>query len=112
MTRGMRDKVVIALLIPVLVFPLVVIAAGGDLDLIWQEFKSFTRAPLLVTAYAGQASPTMTASPSMTFTPGPGGPVAQAPLLTRWAMISASIVLALIALWAINRRIAGDDSRR
>jgi hypothetical protein len=109
MTSGMRDKIVIALLIPVLVFPLVVIAAGGDLDLIWQEFKSFSRAPLVMTVYAGQASPTMT--PSGGVTPGPGAPAAPAPLLSRWAMISASIVLALVALWAMNRRGARDGPR-
>lgn len=110
MANGIRDKLLIALLVPVLVFPVVVIAAGGDLDLIWQELHSFARGPLVMTAYAGQVSPTMTASPGM-MTPGPGG-VAQAPLLTRWAMISASIILALVALWAINRRLDGDHTRR
>lgn len=111
MMRGMRDKVVTALLVPVLVFPLVVIAAGGDLELVWQEFKAFSGAPLVMKVYAGQASPTVTptgtVTPSGTVTPGPGGATA-APLLTRWAMISASIVLALIALWAINRRNLRD----
>lgn len=119
MTRGMRDRLVIVLLVPVLIFPLVVIAAGGDLDLIWQECKSFSHAPLVVAVYAGQASPTVTASPSVTIgpspgvtlTPGPGAPIAPAPLLARWAMISASIVLALVALWAMNRRITEDGPR-
>jgi hypothetical protein len=115
MTRGMRDKAVTALLIPVLVLPLVVIAAGGDLELIWQEFKSFSRAPLMMTVYAGQASPPVNGSPTVTpsgpVTPGPGG-AAAAPLLSRWAMISASIVLALVALWAINRRNFRDGPQR
>jgi hypothetical protein len=122
----MRDRVVIALLIPVLIFPLVVIAAGGDLDLVWQEIKAFSRAPLVVAVYAQNGSPGMTPSPGVTMgpspgvtmgpspgvtlTPGPGG-AAPAPLLTRWAMISASIILALIALWAINRRLPGDRPR-
>jgi hypothetical protein len=130
MTRGWRDKAIIALLVPILVFPLVVIGAGGDLELVVQELRAFSRFPLTVAVYAQNgpsptmtmsASPTVTMGPSptvtlgpspgVTLTPGVGAPVAAAPLLTRWAMISASIVLALVALWAINRRIAGDHSR-
>jgi hypothetical protein len=139
--------VIITLLVPVLVFPIVVIAAGGDLDLILQEINAVRRVPLRVAVYAQQQlgpSPTVTftmgpagPSPTVTFTMGPGGPSptvtftmgpagrsptatlrpgsagppAGAPLLTRWGMISASIILALIALRAINRRIAADRSQ-
>jgi hypothetical protein len=105
MKRGMRDKALTALLVPVLVFPLVVSAAGGDLELIWQEFKAFSGAPLVMTVYAGVASPTVTPSGMVTPIPADAAPV---PLLTRWAMISASIVLALVALWAMNRRSTRD----
>jgi hypothetical protein len=126
--------VIITLLVPVLVCPIVVIAAGGDLDLILQEINAVRRVPLRVAVYAQQQlgpSPTVTftmgpagPSPTVTFTmgpagrsptatlrPGSAGPPAGAPLLTRWGMISASIILALIALRAINRRIAADRSQ-
>jgi len=108
----MRDKLMTVLLVPVLVFPIVVIAAGGDLELVWQEFKAFARVPLVVTVYAQAPSPTVMPSPAATFTfgpssgvtPGPGQPAMPTPLLTRWGYISASIILALIALWSLSGR--------
>jgi hypothetical protein len=135
----MREKLITILMVPVLVFPIVVIAAGGDLGLIWQEFKAFSQVPLVVTVYAQMASPTATIgpsptitvgpSPTLTFGPsptltvGPGGPsptvtpfpgvgTAPAPLLTRWGYISASIVLALVALWSLSRGTSGSRSTR
>ena len=117
----MRDKLMTVLLVPVLVFPIVVIAAGGDLDLVWQEFKAFARVPLVVTVYAQAPSPTATlmASPTATFTfgpssgvtPGPGQPAMPTPLLTRWGYISVSIILALIALWSFSGRQQGARSK-
>jgi hypothetical protein len=147
----MRDRLSIALLVPVFVLPLVVIGAGGDLELLWQELRSLT-GPIVLTVQA-QASPAVTATmtpsgginmtptmtpsgginmtptmtpsggigftPTMTpsggigFTPTstPSGGItpvfqpAPAPVLSRWGMISGSIILALIALWALNRRM-------
>src|SRR5262245_438450 len=111
----MRDAVRVILLIPVLVFPLVVIASGGDLELLWRELRALADSGLVVTAQAGlEPSPTATMSPSPTFTAGPSptltiGPsptvtlgidvtpgIAPVPALTRWGTIFASIILALI----------------
>lgn len=114
----MREKLITALLVPVLVFPIVVIAAGGDLGLIWQEFKAFSQVPLVVSVYAQVPSPTVGPSPTVTVgtsppvTPVPGSGTAPAPLLTRWGYISASIVLALIALWSLTRARSGSRSTR
>lgn len=122
----MRDRLLTLLLVPVLVFPLVVIAAGGDLELVWQELKAFARVPLVVSVYAQLPSPTATvgasptatilASPTATFspspglTPGPGAPAAPTPLFTRWGYISASIILALVALWSFSRRAPDSNT--
>jgi len=117
----MREKVMAVLLVPVLIFPIVVIAAGGDLGIVWQEFRAFSQVPLVVTVYAQAASPTATVTaspttsstmgptPGVTMTPIPGAPTAETPVLTRWGYISASIVLALIALWSLSR--GGPASR-
>jgi len=103
----------------VLVFPIVVIAAGGDLELVWQEFKAFARVPLVVTVYAQGPSPSTTVGPSpgVTVGPSPGvtpvfpEPAMPTPLLTRWGYMSASIVLALIALWSFMGRRRGTRSK-
>lgn len=123
----MRDKLLSLLAVPILVFPLLVIAAGGDLEVIRQELKAFSSGVLVASVQAGTASPTATVgpspmvtigpSPTVTFLPGPATPTpgaAVAPMLTRWGIISASIVLALIGLFglqALRRNMAGGRRR-
>ena len=119
----MRQKLIVLLLVPVVLLPVVVITAGGDLEVVWQELQAFWRLPLEVALYAQQPSPTATfgASPTVTFPPSPTltfppsptltfgpsptpfDPRRAAPLLTRWATMSLSIVLALVALWFLSR---------
>ena len=102
----MLEKLLTILLVPIIVFPIVVSAAGGDLELVWREFKAFSQAPLIISVQA-QVSPPVGPSPPVRPSPwvrpgAPGGgPV---PVLTRWGYISASIVLALIALWSLARK--------
>jgi hypothetical protein len=89
----MRDRLYVALLVPVLVLPLVVIAAGGDLELLRQELRSLANGPLVITVYAQVVSPTVTVTttPTGTVTMTPSGGVfrvtvavapAPAPILT------------------------------
>lgn len=102
----MRDRLLVLLLVPVILFPIVVIASGGDLEVVLREVSQIADQALVVRVYAGVGSP-----PVM-----PSGPVipmpltAGAPVLTNWGIISASIVLALIALFAIRATTshAGD----
>jgi len=104
----MREKLLTILLVPVIVFPIVVIAAGGDLELVWREFKAFSQVPLVLTVQAQLTSPPVGPSPWVRPGAPGGGPV---PVLTRWGYISASIVLALIALWSLARKPSGHRSR-
>ena len=123
-----RERFLTALMVPVLVLPVLVIAAGGDLDILWHEARTLAGQPIVLTVYAQIASrtvgpsptmtipmgpsPTMTVPTSPTATRGPFGGPAQAPLLTRWGYISASIILALIAAWSIAERAARVRRRR
>jgi hypothetical protein len=103
-------------MVPVLVLPLLVIAAGGDLDILWHEASTFVGSPIVLMVQAQIASPTVGPSPTVTIIPsptmtrGPGAGPAQVPTLTRWGYISASIVLALIAAWSLAER-AGRRGR-
>jgi hypothetical protein len=123
-----RERFLTALMVPVLVLPLLVIAAGGDLDILWHEAITLAGEPIVLTVYAQLPSRTVGPSPTMTIPMGPsptmtvpmsptatrgplGGP-APAPLLTRWGYISASIILALIAAWSIAERAARVRRRR
>lgn len=124
-----RERLLTVLMVPVLLLPVLVIGAGGDLDLLWHEVRALTRQPIVVTVYALAVSPTVTMpsptvtmpsptvtmpSPTVTLPPGTAGPgtgnfsgdVYPAPLLTRWGYISASIILALLAFWALADRAA------
>jgi len=125
----MREKLITLLLVPVLVLPVVIITAGGDLEVVWQELQAFSRLPLAVTLYAQQPSPTATLrpsptvtfppSPTVTFRPSPTvtfgpGPTPRdprsVPVLTRWATMSLSIILALLALWFLSRSNKRSDT--
>lgn len=118
-----RERFLTALMVPVLVLPLLVIGAGGDLDILWHEAITLAGQPIVLTVYAQLPSrtvgpsPTLTVpmpSPSMTIPMSPTatrGP-APAPLLTRWGYISASIILALIAAWSIAERATRSRRRR
>jgi hypothetical protein len=110
-----RERFLTVLMVPVLVLPLLVIAAGGDLGILWREVRAFAGAPIVLMVQAQVASPTVGPSPTVTMlasptmTRGPGAPH-EAPVLARWGYISASIVLALIAAWSIAER-AGRRGR-
>lgn len=126
-----RERLLTVLMVPVLLLPVLVIAAGGDVDILWNEIRALTREPVVVTVYAqlapsptvAMASPTVMmtplmsptvamGSPTVTFPPPTGAPgtgnftgdVYEAPLLTRWGYISASIILALLGFWVLSDR--------
>ena len=131
-----RERLLTALMVPVLVLPLLVIAAGGDLDILWHEATVLVSQPIVVTVYAQIVSPTVVMGPSPTVvmsptipsipsgtvmmspspggTNGPGGGAGpgsrEAPLLSRWGYISASVLLALIGSWFLAGRV--DRARR
>jgi hypothetical protein len=114
-----RERLLTILMVPVLVLPLLVIAAGGDLDILWHEASTFTTSPIVLTVYAQIASPTVGPSPTATILMTPtttrspvGGRPHEAPLLTRWGYISGSIILALIAAWSLAGRAARLGRRR
>ena len=119
-----RERLLTILMVPVLVLPLLVIAAGGDLDILWHEASTFMASPMVLTVYAaggGGPSPTATILPSPTatilMTPTTtrsplGGRPHEAPLLTRWGYISGSIILALIAAWSLAGRATRLGRRR
>jgi hypothetical protein len=110
-----RERLLTVLMVPVLVLPLLVIAAGGDLDVLWREASTLVGSPIVLMVQAQIASPTVGPSPTVTVLPsptmtrGPGAPH-EAPTLTRWGYISASIILALIAAWSLAER-AGRRGR-
>jgi len=87
-----------------LVLPLIVIAAGGDLDIVLREVNALRQLPLPIAVYAQNGSGPIGPSGEVT----PSGSVIvfdatrAAPTLTRWATISLSIVLALIAVWYLT----------
>ena len=58
----MRDRLLALLLVPVILFPILVIARGGDLDIVWREIAHITDQALVVRVYAGIGSPTITPS--------------------------------------------------
>jgi hypothetical protein len=99
----MRERLLTVLLVPILVLPIMVIAAGGDLELLWHEVQALSGVPVLMTVYAQTGG-----SPAVTPTPAVRG----TPTLTRWGTISAAIILALLALWVLNERFArpADDT--
>jgi hypothetical protein len=108
-----RERFLTALMVPVLVLPLLVIAAGGDLDILWHEARTFAGSPIVLMVHAQIGSPPVGPSPTATILPSPtvtrgpvGGPPREAPLLTRWGYISASIILALVAAWSLAGRAA------
>ena len=112
-----RERFLTALMVPVLVLPLLVIAAGGDLDILWNEARTLVGQPIVLTVYAQVASPTVGPSPTATIMRSPTatrtvGPPHEAPLLTRWGYISASIILALIAAWSLAGRRARAGRHR
>lgn len=109
----MRDKLMILLMVPALILPVVIIAAGGDLEVVRREVIALTRVPVVLTVYAQNGSPsTMPSGEVMPSGPViPSGPVVMPPLidpttaaptLTRWATISLSILLGLIAIWYLT----------
>ena len=111
-----RERFLTALMVPVLVLPLLVIAAGGDLDILWHEAITLAGEPIVLTVYAQGPSRTVGPSPTATILRSPTatrtvGPH-EAPLLTRWGYISASIILALIAAWSLAERAARSRRRR
>jgi hypothetical protein len=97
----MRDRLLVVLLVPVILLPILVIASGGDVEMIWRELWQIADHTFVVRVYAGVGSPpVMPSGPVMPGTPLPAG----APVLTNWSIISASIILALIALFSIRAR--------
>lgn len=94
----MRDRLLVLFLVPVILFPILVIASGGDLDIVWRELAHIADQALVVRVYAGIGSPIITPSGPVIPDPVPAG----APVLTNWGIISASIILALIALFAMR----------
>jgi hypothetical protein len=113
-----RERLLTALMVPVLVLPLLVIAAGGDLDILWHEARTLAGQPIVLTVYAQLPSATVGPSPTVTVlqtptrTVGTGVPLHETPVLTRWGYISASIILALIAAWSLAERAARSRRRR
>ena len=102
----MRDQLLVLLLVPVILFPILVIASGGDLEIVWRELSHIADQAFVVRVYAGIGSPpVMPSGPVMPGEPLPAG----APVLTNWGIISASIILALIALFAIRAQTGRTD---
>lgn len=108
----MRDRLMILLLVPLLLFPIVVISSGGDLEIVWSELSHLLEHGFVARVYAQAGSPpVMPTGPVM-----PSGPVipaaplpAGAPVLTNWGMISAAILLAVIGLFAMRSRFARSE---
>lgn len=113
-----RERFLTAFMVPVLVLPLLVIAAGGDLDILWHEARTLAGQPIVLTVYAQLPSATVGPSATATILRSPtatrtvGVPLHETPVLTRWGYISASIILALIAAWSMAERAARSRRRR
>ena len=112
-----RERLLTALMVPVLVLPLLVIAAGGDLDILWHEARTLAGQPIVLTVYAQIPSATVGPSPTATILQSPTATRTlvchcTTPVLTRWGYISASIILALIAAWSLAERAARSRRRR
>ena len=73
----MRDKLTVLLVVPALVLPLIIIAAGGDLDIVRREIDALRRVPFPIAVFAQNGSGPIDPSGEVM----PSGPV----MRIRWA---------------------------
>lgn len=96
----MRNRLLTVLMVPFVVLPVVVIAAGGDLELLRHEIGVLLRLPIPMTVYAQIGVPSGGTMPSPPV--GPIIPIAPVPTVSHWGVITLSILVALVALWYLT----------